>query len=188
MLILLSDARDLEPSHIDARLTVPERGAGAWEIWGQDAPSIPEVFLDQVDLGTAEATARTLTPLRLAEGGDGERGLSINVRLIDLLALPAAGLDPRSPGAPRARRLRAPIGRAADGEILGSTSSSPPRAAWAARRARGRDRIGQERAAALAGGRARRHPRPRAARLRARRLQGRRGVRRPRRGCRTSRG
>ena len=52
-----------------------ERGPGAWELWGQDAPSIPEVFLDQADLGTSEAIARTLTPLRLAEGGDGERGL-----------------------------------------------------------------------------------------------------------------
>ena len=75
MLILLTDARELEPSHIDARLTVAERGPGAWELWGQDAPSIPEVFLDQADLGTSEAIARTLTPLRLAEGGDGERGL-----------------------------------------------------------------------------------------------------------------
>ena len=82
---------------------MPERGAGSWELWGQDAPSIPEVFLDHVDLGTSEATARTLTPLRLAEGGDGERGLSMNVRLVDLLGLPSAdALDPRRPGA-RAR-------------------------------------------------------------------------------------
>ena len=49
-----------------------------------------------------------------------------------------------------------------------------------ARRAGGSHRLGQERAPALAGGRARRHPRPRAARVRARRLQGRRRVRRPR--------
>ena len=121
VLILLTDAHELEPSHIDARLTVPERGAGAWELWGQDAPSIPEVFLDHVDLGTAEATARTLTPLRLAEGGDGERGLSMNVRLVDLLGLPSAdALDPETSWRPRPRALslRAPIGRAADGEIL----------------------------------------------------------------------
>ena len=121
VLILLCDARELEPSHIDARLTVAERGAGAWELWGQDAPSIPEVFLDQVDLGTSEATARTLTPLRLAEGGDGERGLSMNVRLVDLLGLPSAdALDPETSWRPRPRALslRAPIGRAADGEIL----------------------------------------------------------------------
>jgi S-DNA-T family DNA segregation ATPase FtsK/SpoIIIE len=121
VLILVCDARDLEPSHIDARLTVPERGAGAWEIWGQDAPSIPEVLLDRVDLGTAEATARTLTPLRLAEGGDGERGLSTNVALTDLLGLPSAdALDAEVAWRPRPRALalRAPIGRAADGEIL----------------------------------------------------------------------
>ena len=119
VLILLTDARELEPSHIDARLTVPERGAGSWELWGQDAPSIPEVFLDRVDLGTSEATARTLTPLRLAEGGDGERGLSMNVRLVELLSLPSAdALDPDTAWRPRALSLRAPIGRAADGEIL----------------------------------------------------------------------
>jgi S-DNA-T family DNA segregation ATPase FtsK/SpoIIIE len=46
VLVLLTDERDHEPSHIDARLTVAERGPGAWELWGQDAPSIPEVFLD----------------------------------------------------------------------------------------------------------------------------------------------
>ena len=119
VLILLTDERDLEPSHIDARLTVPERGPGAWELWGQDAPSIPEVFLDQVDLGTSEAIARTLTPLRLAEGGDGERGLSTR----------AAGRPARAASATRSsatgwRRaaardsLRAPIGRSADGEVL----------------------------------------------------------------------
>ena len=121
VLVLLTESRELEPSHIDARLSVPERGAGAWELWGQDAPSIPEVLLDQVDLGTSEATARTLTPLRLAEGGDGERGLSMNVRLVDLLGLPSAdALDPDRTWRPRPRALslRAPIGRAADGELL----------------------------------------------------------------------
>src|SRR5918999_4369654 len=121
VLVLLTEARDFEPSHIDARLSVPERGSGAWELWGQDAPSIPEVFLDQVDLGTSEATARTLTPLRLAEGGDGERGLGMNVRLVELLGLPSAdALDPERTWRrrPRALSLRAPIGRAADGEVL----------------------------------------------------------------------
>ncbi|HEX5782034.1 MAG TPA: type VII secretion protein EccCa, partial [Solirubrobacteraceae bacterium] len=118
VLILITDERALEPSHIDARLTVPERGTGMWELWGQDAPSIPEVFVDQVDLGTSEATARTLTPLRLAEGGDGERGLSMNVRLVDLLGLPSAEAVKDPAWRPRAQSLRAPIGRAADGEIL----------------------------------------------------------------------
>ena len=121
VVVLLTDARELEPSHIDARLSVPERGPGSWELWGQDAPSIPEVHIDQVDLGTSEATARTLTPLRLAEGGDGERGLGASVRLVDLLGLPSAGaLDPGRTWQPRPRAasLRAPIGRAADGEVL----------------------------------------------------------------------
>jgi S-DNA-T family DNA segregation ATPase FtsK/SpoIIIE len=114
VLILLTDEHDLEPSHIDARLTVPERGAGSWELWGQDAPSIPEVFLDQVDLGTSEAVARTLTPLKLAEGGDGERGLSTAVRLSEL----PGGLDRDWEGQRRADSLRVPIGRSADGDVL----------------------------------------------------------------------
>ena len=164
VLILLCDARELEPSHIDARLTVAERGAGAWELWGQDAPSIPEVFLDHVDLGTSEATARTLTPLRLAEGGDGERGLSMNVRLVDLLGLPSSdALDPQTSWRPRprAQSLRAPIGRAADGEILELDLKQAAEGGMGpARRPGGRHRLGQERAAALAGRRARRHPRP----------------------------
>ncbi len=114
VLILLTDERDHEPSHIDARLTVPERGAGAWELWGQDAPSIPEVFLDSVDLGTSEAIARTLTPLKLAEGGDGERGLSTAVRLSEM----PGGLDRDWEGRKRADSLRVPIGRSAEGDVL----------------------------------------------------------------------
>jgi S-DNA-T family DNA segregation ATPase FtsK/SpoIIIE len=118
VLILLTDERDHEPSHIDARLTVPARGAGSWELWGQDAPSIPEVFLDSVDLGTSEAIARTRTPLKLAEGGDGERGLSTAVRLSEM----PGGLDPEwvphPPGRRRADSLRVPIGRSAEGDVL----------------------------------------------------------------------
>ncbi|MGH2948781.1 MAG: FtsK/SpoIIIE domain-containing protein [Solirubrobacteraceae bacterium] len=117
VLVLLTDHRELEPSHIDARLTVPERGVGGtgkWELWGQDAPSIPEVFLDQVDVGTSEAIARALTPIRLAESGDGERGLGSAVRLGDLLG----DLDRSWRERPRADSLRAPIGRAVDGEVL----------------------------------------------------------------------
>jgi ESX secretion system protein EccC len=114
VLVLVCDARELEPSHIDARLGVPERGPGSWALWGQDAPSIPEVFLDQADLGTSEAIARTLTPIRLAEGGDGERGLGTPVRLGELVR----GLDRDWDHRPRAESLRAPIGRTADGEVL----------------------------------------------------------------------
>jgi ESX secretion system protein EccC len=114
VLVLLTDERDHEPSHIDARLTVAERGPGSWELWGQDAPSIPEVFLDQVDLGTSEAIARTLTPLKLAEGGDGERGLSTAVRLSEL----PGGLDRDWEGRRRADSLRVPIGRSAEGDVL----------------------------------------------------------------------
>ena len=42
VLILLTDARDLEPSHIDARLTVPERGAGVGEWARAIGAGVPE--------------------------------------------------------------------------------------------------------------------------------------------------
>ncbi|MBE2319678.1 type VII secretion protein EccCa [Solirubrobacter sp. CPCC 204708] len=120
VLVLLADARELEPSHIDARLTVPERGLGGWEVWGQDAPSIPEVRIDEVDLGIAEAIARTLAPLRLAEGdSDGERGLGASVRLVELLGADGVeAVPPAPPHRPREQALRAPIGRTKTGEVL----------------------------------------------------------------------
>jgi S-DNA-T family DNA segregation ATPase FtsK/SpoIIIE len=122
VLVLLVDAREQEPSHIDARLTVPARGTASWEVWGQDMPSIGEVFLDEVDLGIAESTARALTPLRLAEGaGDGERGLGASVRLVELLGAQSPDdLDLRAMQTRRSRveSLRAPIGRSAEGEVL----------------------------------------------------------------------
>ena len=114
VVVLITDERALEPTNIDARLTVPARGNGAWELWGQDQPQIPDIALDAIDLGTSEAIARTLTPLRLAEGGDGERGLGGEVRLANLLG----SLDRDWRGRRREDSLRAPIGRAADGEIL----------------------------------------------------------------------
>ena len=46
----LVESREQEPSHIDARLSIPARGTASWEVWGQDMPSIPEVFVDQVDV------------------------------------------------------------------------------------------------------------------------------------------
>ena len=120
VLLLLVDAREQEPSQIDARLTVPARGLGGWEIWGQDAPAIPEVRLDQVDLGVAEAIARSLAPIRLAEGGgDGDRGLGASVRLVELLGAPTVGaLEVGKREHRRATALRAPIGRTAEGKTL----------------------------------------------------------------------
>src|SRR4051794_31016539 len=85
MVILLCDDRNDEPGRIDARVGVPERGPGWFELAGPDAPRTDEIALDDCDVGTAEAIARALTPLRLEEGGDGERGLAAEVRLLDLV-------------------------------------------------------------------------------------------------------
>jgi len=121
VLVLLVDARELEPSHIDARFAVPPRGPAAWERTGPDAPRIPDVFPDEIDVGASEALARALTPLRLEERGQGERSMTGNVRLLDLVGLPSAtAYDPSTEQRPRpaAEQLRVPLGVQEDGSIL----------------------------------------------------------------------
>jgi S-DNA-T family DNA segregation ATPase FtsK/SpoIIIE len=110
--VLLVDAREREPSHVDARLSIPERGNATFERTGPDAPAIPDLAPDAADVGTSEAIARALTPLRLAEGGDGERALGDTVKLTDLI-----GPDPSQAKRPRSASLRVPFGIAADGEV-----------------------------------------------------------------------
>jgi S-DNA-T family DNA segregation ATPase FtsK/SpoIIIE len=112
VVVLLVDGRELEPSHVDARLGIPERGNATFERTGPDAPTIPDLAPDAADIGTSEATARALTPLRLAEGGDGERALGDTVRLMDLL-----GPEPSQARRPRSASLRVPFGITADGEV-----------------------------------------------------------------------
>jgi S-DNA-T family DNA segregation ATPase FtsK/SpoIIIE len=121
LVVLLTDERELEPPETGARLSVPAHGTASFERAGPNAPRIERIALDEVDTGTAEAIARALTPLRLEEGGDGARGLTADVRLVDLLGLQsAAALDPARSQAPRPRSqtLRAAIGVRADGELL----------------------------------------------------------------------
>src|SRR4051794_18259522 len=112
VVILLVDARELEPSHVDARLGIPERGNATFERTGPDAPTIPDLAPDVSDIGTSEAIARSLAPLRLAEGGDGERALGDTVRLVDLI-----GPEPSQARRPRSASLRVPFGITADGEV-----------------------------------------------------------------------
>ena len=121
LVVLLTDDRDLEPPETDARLYAPAHGTASYERAGPNAPRRERIVLDEVDSGSAEAIARSLTPLRLEEGGDGTRGLTADVRLVDLLGLPSASaLDPTRSQAPRPRSqtLRAAIGVRADGELL----------------------------------------------------------------------
>src|SRR4051794_17888091 len=112
VVILLVDARESEPSHVDARLSIPQRGNAMFERTGPDAPAIPDLTPDAADVGTSEAIARALTPLRLAEGGDGERALGDTVRLSDLI-----GPEPSQARRPRSASLRVPFGITADGEV-----------------------------------------------------------------------
>src|SRR3954452_16792472 len=46
VVVLLVDARELEPSHVDARLGIPERGNAMFERTGPDAPTIPDLAPD----------------------------------------------------------------------------------------------------------------------------------------------
>lgn len=134
LVVLLCPDRDSEPTDIDARLSIPARGAARFERAGRDAEAIEELAPGAVDVGTAEAIARSLTPLRLAEGGGGERSLADAVRLVELLGLESADeLDPAVAQRPRPRRqsLRVPFGSAPTGRWSRSTSSRPPRRAWA---------------------------------------------------------
>lgn len=120
LVVLLCDDRSLEPSAIDARLKIPARGPARYELADRDAEVVDDLSPDALDVGTSEALARSLTPLKLAEGG-GERGLGDTVRLVDLLGLEsAAALDPAAAAARRPRRasLRVPIGVGADGEVV----------------------------------------------------------------------
>jgi len=121
LVVLLCDERELEPSDIDARLALPARGPARFEVSDRDAAAVEELAPDAVDVGTSEAVARTLTPLRLAEGSGGERALGDTVRLVDLLGLPSAThLQPARPVTSAGRRgsLRVPIGVSDDGGLV----------------------------------------------------------------------
>ena len=120
ILVLLTEARELEPTEIDARVAVAEHGPGSWQRSGPNAPLRSDIALDSAEVGMSEAIARSLAPLRLKGWEDGERGLMTSVRLLDVLGLEAVeGLDrvtqtPR----PRSLELRVPVAVQADGELL----------------------------------------------------------------------
>jgi len=119
VVVLIVDDPAQAPSRIDARLTIPARGPARYELMGPDAPAVVDLRADQADVSTSEALARTLAPLRLEEGGQGQRSLGVTVRLVDLLGVGSAALvEPQRVGAPlpRPSSLRVPIGVAADGE------------------------------------------------------------------------
>ena len=98
----------------------PSAGRGTWEVWGQDAPTIPEVRLDEVDLGIAEAIARTLDAAAARRGRRRRRARAGRQRPAGRAAGRArrATCEPARAPRPRAEALRAPIGRTADGEVL----------------------------------------------------------------------
>ena len=141
---------------------------------------------DTVAAPVAEALARQLAGYRLATGALAQDLATVEATLPALLDCPdAAALDLGRLWRPRPQRdrLRAPIGDrrrrlgARAGPQGGRAGRDGP-----ARPAGRRHRVGQVRAAAHAGARARRHPPAGRAEHGARRLQGRRDVRRDVRG------
>lgn len=121
LVVLLVDEIEQEPSHVDARLWAPPRGTFSFERTGPDAPRRPDIWPDALDVGTSEALARALTPLRLEDRGEGRRGLAENIRLLDLVGVPSAdALEVAEAQRPRRRseELRVPLGVQEDGELL----------------------------------------------------------------------
>lgn len=99
----------------------PPRGTFSFERTGPDAPRRPDIWPDALDVGTSEALARALTPLRLEDRGEGRRGLAENIRLLDLVGVPSAdALEVAEAQRPRRRseELRVPLGVQEDGELL----------------------------------------------------------------------
>lgn len=121
LVVLIADEIEHEPSHVDARLSAPPRGTFSYERTGPDAPRLPEIWPDELDVGTSEALARALTPLRLEDRGEGRRGLAGNIRLLDLVGAPSAEeVDIAEAQRPRRRseELRVPLGVQEDGSLL----------------------------------------------------------------------
>src|SRR5262249_55086110 len=107
--LLVAGSRELEPSDIHARIDVPARAPLSFESQGPDGEKRTDVWPDALDVGTAEAIARSLTPLKLEDRGGGAANLADDIRLLDLIEQSWATK-------PRSEQLRTPLGIGEDGE------------------------------------------------------------------------
>src|SRR5262249_54958868 len=81
----------------------------SFESQGPDGEKRTDVWPDALDVGTAEAIARSLTPLKLEDRGGGAANLADDIRLLDLI-------DQSWAPKPRSEQLRTPLGIGEDGE------------------------------------------------------------------------
>jgi len=109
-----------EPAQVQARLSINPLGLVDYTELKEGGRRIDAVAVDAVDPKVCEHMARAMAPLLLAEAG-AQQDLSQDVRLLDLLDLPAADLfeiaetwKTRS----RYEMLKVPLGVRADGQPL----------------------------------------------------------------------
>jgi S-DNA-T family DNA segregation ATPase FtsK/SpoIIIE len=119
VICLVSDLSQ-EPTQVQARLSLNALGMVNFEEVKRGGARLEGVTPDTVDQETCERIARSIAPLLLVEAG-AQQDLSQDVRLLDLMQIPAAEkVDAAAAWRPRDRRalLNVPIGIRADGEPL----------------------------------------------------------------------
>ena len=109
-----------EPTQVQARLSINALGMVDFEEVKRGGARLEGVTPDTVDQKTCERIARSIAPLVLTEAG-AQQDLSQDVRLLDVMAIPAAEkVDATTAWRERSRPalLNVPIGIRADGEPL----------------------------------------------------------------------
>jgi DNA segregation ATPase FtsK/SpoIIIE, S-DNA-T family len=118
--ICLVDDVSQEPSQVQARLSAVSTGGLDFQELKYGGRRLEGLLPDSIEVEQCERIARSLAPIALAEVG-GQQDISADVRLLDLLEMPAADtLDPSLTWRPqtRADQLRVPLGQRADGRLI----------------------------------------------------------------------
>jgi ESX secretion system protein EccC len=116
---LVRDRQD-EPTHVSSRLEIDPQGNFRFQSTASNAKPPITGEADQIDCDTAEAVARSLTPLRLREDRDGS-ATSSSGNLFSLLGVAGPdAVDPARTWKPRSldKVMQVPLGIRADGEPL----------------------------------------------------------------------
>lgn len=119
-IICLVDDRPQEPAQVRARLSIIDADGLSFEESKYGGRHMEGLLPDLVDLPLCERIARSLASISLAEAGT-QQDISTDIRLLDLLELPAAdALAPDVTWRPQVRAdlLRVPLGLRADGRLV----------------------------------------------------------------------
>ena len=118
--ICLVDEIKQEPAQVQARILLARTGGLDFQELRYGGRRLEGLIPDALDIEHCERIARNIAPITLAEAG-AQQDISADVRLLDLLELPAADtLDPMLAWQPqeRADMLRVPLGQRADGRLI----------------------------------------------------------------------